>query len=85
MYEYVSSLILSSEKMYGTKPCYLGYSVRLELTLLCSLNAFQLVMGYFSDGHVSIFLIFIFPLVCSTFHLLLICDKFCFGVVSDFT
>ena len=34
-YVYVSSLMLSSKNIYGIRPCY---SMKLELTRVCSLN-----------------------------------------------
>ena len=70
----------------------MGYSMRLELTRVCSLNGFQLVMGLYG-GHSSLFL-WVFILVCFTSHLPLISDTFFFFVVcvcvyvwvfSDFT
>ena len=39
------------------------YSMRLELTCVCSLNSFQLVMGLYG-GHSSLFLRVCFTLVC---------------------
>ena len=48
-YVYVSSKLLSSEALL------MGYLMRLELTLVCSLNDFQLVMGL-CRGHLLFFL-----------------------------
>ena len=47
----ISSLMLSLENMYGTRPFLKWYSVRLELTRVCSL----LVMGFY-ESHYSLFL-----------------------------
>ena len=55
-YVYISSLILSSENMYvWHKALLMGYSMRLELTHVCCLNGFQLVMTFY-EGHSSLFL-----------------------------
>ena len=43
-YVYVSSLMVSSENMYGTKALLMGYSMRLELTCVCSFKWF--LVGY---------------------------------------
>ena len=48
---YVSRLLQSRENIYGTRPCLL----RIELTRVCSLNEFQLVMGLYR-GHPLFFL-----------------------------
>ena len=64
------------------KAFLMGYSMRLEHTRVCSLNVFQLVMG-FHGGHFSLFLS-VFTLVCFTPHLLLIFDTLCVCVGGSF-
>ena len=51
---YVSSLLLSLEHVWY-KALLMGYSMKLELTHVCSLNGFQLVMGFYG-AHYSFFL-----------------------------
>ena len=50
----------------------MGYSMRFELALVCSLNGFKLVMGLYG-GHSSLFLS-VFTLACFTPHWSLIFD-----------
>ena len=62
----------------------MGYSTGLELTHVCTLNGFQLVIGLYS-GH-SPFSLSVFTLTCFTPNRSLIFDMFlsvCVGIVSD--
>ena len=52
------------------KALFMGYLLRLELTCVCSLNGFQLVMSFY-EGHSSLFHK-VFTKACFTPHLLLI-------------
>ena len=71
------------------KALLMGYSMRLELMTVCSLNCFHFGMGFYG-GHSS-FSLSVFTLVCFTPHLLLIFDMLsvclcvCIGVISDYT
>ena len=62
---YVSSLLLSSENMYGTRPFSMGYSMRLELTLVSRINNSCLVRLVYV-GVVVPLCWSVFTLVCFT-------------------
>ena len=62
------------------KALLIEYSMRFELTRICSLNCFQLVMGLYG-GHSSLFLfasfIIMFPFSCIFFNACFcFCDRF---------
>ena len=48
-------LVTFVRKLIWHKALLMGYSMRLELIRVCSLNGFQLVMGLY-EGHTSLFL-----------------------------
>ena len=65
------------------KALLMEYSLRLKLTCVCSLNGFQLVMGFY-EGHSSLFLSLLYP--SFPFDIwYIVCVCVCVGMVSDFT
>ena len=72
------------------KALLMGHSMRLELTRVCSLHYFLLVMGLYR-GYPLFFLEFVYislfylSLIFDIFLSLYVCVCVCVGVVLDFT
>ena len=85
---YVSSFVAYVRENIYHKALLMGYSVRLELTGICSLNDFQLVRGLYR-GPPLFFLECDLPLsglpLIDIWCFLSLCVCVCVGVVLDFT
>ena len=72
------------------KALLMGYSMRFELTRVCSLNGFQCVMVFFMNAGPSFFLDCVslkstLPLIYFWYLIRCVCVCVCVGVFSDFT